>query len=168
MTDVQQVSRQGDKQFLFQVELNSLLNQKGVLSAHDVTEKIHVATPAVFGGEGKEWSPEHLFLSAISSCFMTTYLTFAKKIRFEISNFECSTTGQVDLVEGRYQFTRINIFPKIFISDEALRQKAKLALEKTQKYCLVSNSINAEMIYHSEVLISTEHKQPKNSGYAIL
>lgn len=168
MTDVQHISRKRDKQFLFQVELNWLLDQKGVLSSPDAAGQIHVATPALFGGKGKEWSPEHLFLSAISSCFMTTYLAFAKKFEFEISNFECSTIGQVDLVEGAYQFTRINIFPKIFISDEALHSKAKLALEKTQKYCLVSNSIKAEMIYHSEVLIWAEHKQSKNSGYAIL
>jgi organic hydroperoxide reductase OsmC/OhrA len=168
MADIQHISRKRDKQFLFQVELNWLLHQKGVLSAQDVTEKIHVATPALFGGEGMEWSPEHLFLSAIGSCFMTTYLTFAKKFGFEISNFECSTIGEVDLVEGRYQFTRISIFPKIFISDEALKPKAKLALEKTQKYCLVSNSINAAIIYHSEVLVSAEHKQLKNSCYAIL
>ena len=168
MTDVQHISRKGDKQFLFQVELNWLSNQKGVLSAHDVPEKIHVASPALFGGEGKEWSPEHLFLSAISSCFMTTYVAFAKKFGFEISNFECSAIGQVDLVEGSYRFTRINLFPKIFISDPAFKPKAKLASERTEKYCLVSNSINAEMIYHSEVLISAEHKQFKNNGYAIL
>ena len=168
MTDVQHISRKGDKQFLFQVELNWLLDQKGVLAARDVAEQIHVATPVVFGGKGREWSPEHLFLSAISSCFMTTYLAFAKKLDFEIANFECSTIGQVELVEGKYQFTRINIFPKIFISDEALKPKAKQALEKTQKYCLVSNSINAEIIYHSEVVISTEHRQLKKSSYAIL
>jgi peroxiredoxin-like protein len=168
MTVIQHVSRKEDKQFLFEVGLNWVLNQKGVLSANDVTEKIHVATPAVFGGEGKEWSPELLFLSAISSCFMTTYLTFAKKFGFEISNFECSAAGQVELVEGRYQFTQINIFPKIYISDEALRPKATLALEKTQKYCLVSNSINAEMIYRSEVLVSPQHKELKTGSYAIL
>ena len=81
MTDIQHISRKGDKQFLFQIELNSLVNQKGVLSTHGVAEKIHVAIPALFGGEGKEWSPEHLFLSAISSCFMTTYQAFAKKNR---------------------------------------------------------------------------------------
>ena len=167
MTDIQHISRKGDKQFLFQIELNSLVNQKGVLSTHGVAEKIHVAIPALFGGEGKEWSPEHLFLSAISSCFMTTYQAFAKKFGFEIVNFQCNTIGHVQLVEGRYQFTSINIFPKIFIAGDEVKPKAKLALGKTIKYCLVSNSIKAELIYHSEVLVSQEH-QHKNTGYAIL
>ena len=168
MTDIQHISRKGDKQFLFQVELNWLEKQKGLLSNSQLGEKIRVATPPLFGGEGNDWSPEHLFLSAVSSCFMTTYLAFAKKIRFEISNFECSTIGQIELVEGRYQFTRINIFPKIFVADETLKLKAKLALEKTQKYCLVSNSVTAAIIYHSEVLVAAKHKYIKSHGHAVL
>jgi ribosome biogenesis GTPase A len=33
-----------------------------------------------------------------------------------------------------------------------LREKANHALEKTHKYCLVTNSVNADVFYHSEVL----------------
>lgn len=85
---------------------------------------------------------------------MTTYLAFAKKIHFEIFHFECDTIGQIEIVDGKYKFTHINLYPKIFIVDETLREKATLALEKTQKYCLVTNSVNAAVIYHPEVLIA--------------
>ena len=152
MTAIQPILKKTDKQFLFQVELNWLTKQIGILSANDVRGTVQIATPASFGGEGKEWSPEHFFLGSISSCFMTTYLTFAKKLQFEISRFECNTIGEIELKEGKYQFTRINIFPNIYIADDAFTENARLALEKTKKYCLVSNSINAEMIYHCEVI----------------
>lgn len=68
-----------DKQFLFEVKLNWQEKNRGILSAVDADGTIDVATPPEFGGEGNPWSPEHLFLSAVSSCFMTTYLAFAKK-----------------------------------------------------------------------------------------
>jgi organic hydroperoxide reductase OsmC/OhrA len=147
-----------DKQFLFEVQLNWLADTRGVLSARDAAGTIHVATPPAFGGQGKPWTPEHLFLSSISSCFMTTYLAFAKKIHFEIYHFECDTIGQIEVVDGKYKFTHINLYPKIYIVDEILRDKATLALEKTHKYCLVINSLNAEVFYHSEVLIAP-HQQ---------
>lgn len=84
---------------------------------------------------------------------MTTYLAFAKKLQFEITNFECNTIGQIEIVNGKYKFTLINVYPKISVADETLKEKANTALEKTHKYCLISNSINAAIFYHSEILI---------------
>ena len=139
------------KHFAFEVNLNWLADTRGILSAKDARGTIHIATPPAFGGEGKPWTPEHLFLASISSCFMTTYLAFAKKLHFGISHFECSAIGQIELINGRYKFTTIDLYPKIFIADEELREKANQAVEKTHRYCLISNSVNADIYYHTEV-----------------
>jgi organic hydroperoxide reductase OsmC/OhrA len=141
------------KQFFFETQLNWLTGTRGILGAKDAIGIIHVATPPEFGGEGEPWTPEHLFLGAVSSCFMTTYLAFASKMHFKIAHFECSTIGQIELIDGRYKFTNINLYPKIFIENELLREQANAALEKTHQYCLITNSINALVFYHSEVLI---------------
>ena len=142
-----------EKQFFFEIQLNWLTDTRGILSAKDTYGTIHVATPPEFGGEGNPWTPEHLFLSSISSCFMTTYLAFAKKLHFDISHFRCDTIGQIEIIVGKYKFTNINLYPKVYIAKEILREKANLALEKTHKYCLITNSVNATIFYHSEILI---------------
>jgi len=116
-------------------------------------ERFQVATPKQFEGEGRCWSAEHLFLSSISSCFMSTYPGFLRKSGVEISRFECNAIGQVEIVEGRYKFTRINLYPKSYIADEMCRKKATFAIEKTYKYCLISNSINALLFCHSKIVI---------------
>ena len=141
-----------DKQFFFEVQLNWLADTRGILSAKDANGTVHVATPPKFGGEGKPWTPEHLFLSSISSCFMTTYLVFAKKLGFTISKFDCVAIGQIGIVNRKYQFTDINLYPKVYIIDETLREKANLAMIKTQKNSLVASSVNATIFYHSEIL----------------
>jgi organic hydroperoxide reductase OsmC/OhrA len=147
------MSGKTDKRFLFEVRLDWLAGNKGVLCAKDATGTIHVATPPQFGGEGKPWTPEPLFLSSISSCFMTTYLAFAKKSGFEISGLDCDCIGQVEIIEGKYKFTQIDLYPRIQIDGESLRTKATSALEKTHKYCLIANSINATIFYHSEIML---------------
>jgi hypothetical protein len=43
--------------------------------------------------------------------------------------------------------------------DEILREKATLTLEKTNKYCLIINSVNTDVIFHSEVLIAPHTKE---------
>jgi len=156
------MSAKSNKQHLFEVQLNWLTARKGILSAKDAEGTLRVATPPQFGGEGRPWTPEHFFLGAISSCFMTTYLAFAQKSGFEISNLECDITGVVEIVNGKYKFTDINLYPKIYIPDESLLGKAFDVLEKAHKYCLITNSVNATVFYHSEVLIVHAAKQDAN------
>jgi organic hydroperoxide reductase OsmC/OhrA len=164
MTDVEHLARKKEKQYFFEVHLNWLENHRGILYARDVNETLHVATPVAFGGEGKEWSPEHLFLSSVSSCFMSTYVTIAKNVGVEISHFECSAIGQIEIVDGTYKFTHINLYPRVFIAAVQLFEKANLVLEKTKKYCLVSNSVNAAITYHPEILIDKHPKKETASS----
>jgi peroxiredoxin-like protein len=148
------MSGKTDKRFLFEVKLNWLANKTGVLRSKETTGTIHVATPIQFGGEGKSWTPEHLFLGSISSCFMTTYLAFAHKLGFQISRLDCESIGQIEIIEGKYKFTQIDLYPRIQIDSEDLRDKANNALEKTNKYCLISNSVNAAVFYHSAIVVN--------------
>ena len=142
------------KQIVFDTQLSWLGDKKGKLTAPELNSSLVIATPKEFGGEGNDWSPEHLLLGALSSCFMTTYLSFMQKFRFSILQLECSADGQVELVDGRYKFTEINLYPKIVIAGEADLEKANLAMEKTHKYCLVGNSLNATIRYLGQVTIA--------------
>jgi len=144
-----------DKKFLFEAKLNWLSEDRGIVLAHSVNGPVYVSTPTQFGGSGKDWSPEHLFLGAVSSCYMSTFLAFAKKNKFSFTHLECNVIGEVELVEGRYKFTQINVYPSIYIADESMRETANELVLKTQHYCLISNSINANIIYHTQV--KTEH-----------
>jgi organic hydroperoxide reductase OsmC/OhrA len=156
--DIHHRSGKTDKQFLFETQLDWLQGDKGILTADGTGTGIYVAMPPAFGGEGGDWSPEHLLLCAISSCFMTTYLAFAKKMAFTITHFTCNVIGQIEIVEGKYKFTNINLYPQVFIADETLREKANLAVEKTHKYCLVGNSLSAAIFYHSRVILDAHPK----------
>lgn len=153
------------KQYFFEVQLNWLADTRGILTAKDSTGSIHVATPPEFGGSGKPWTAEHLFISSICSSFMSTYLLFTKKLSFEISSLRCEAIGQVEIIDGKYKFTTINLYPKIFITDELLRDKANLAAEKTHKHCLITNSINPVVFYHTEIQVTPENEVIKNDLY---
>ena len=96
---------------------------------------------------------------------MTTYLVFAKKIGFAISRFECIAIGQIGIVNRKYKFTDVNLYPKVYIANEMLREKANLAMIKTQKNNLVASSVNATIYYHSEILTETNPSAvSSNSG----
>ena len=93
-------------QHKYQVKLNWLEDRKGVIQSEVLDSKIEVVTPPEFpkGIEGK-WSPEHLFVAAVNSCFMTTFLAVAENSKLDFSAMECNAVGTLDKVEGKYQIT---------------------------------------------------------------
>jgi len=143
-----------NKPIIFSTDLHWSGERSGTVSSLSAKQTILVSTPPEFGGPHGDWSPEHLFLSAVTSCFMSTYLVFVNKMKIEHTGFECTATGQVELVDGKYKFTYIHLYPKAFIGNRSDLEKAQVALEKTKKYCLISNSIDAEIVQHPEVEIA--------------
>lgn len=150
------MSLKPNKPIIFTTELSWTSDKFGVVGSSSL-KSLSVSTAPEFGGPEGEWSPEHLFLSSITSCFMSTYLSIVNKMKIENTGFECTATGQVELIDGKYQFTYIHIYPKAFVGNDADVERAKVAMEKAKKYCLISNSVNAEIIQHPEVVIAKQH-----------
>jgi peroxiredoxin-like protein len=157
------MSLKNNKPIIFSSDIHWSGNKSGTVNSPLANQSILVSTPPEFGGPSGDWSPEHLFLSSITSCFMSTYLAFVDKMKIEHTGFECTATGQVEMVEGKYKFTYIHIYPKAIVGNDADVEKAQIAMEKTKKYCLISNSVNAEIVQHPEVVVA-KHQSAFNSA----
>lgn len=78
----------------YNVNIEWLEARKGIMESSVLNSKIEVATPPEFsGGMAGIWSPEHLFVAAAASCFMTTFLAVAEKSRLEFISFSCKASG---------------------------------------------------------------------------
>ena len=127
----------------------------GELISPELNTKIEVATPPQFP-EGVEgiWSPEHLFTAAVNSCFMTTFLSIAENSNLEFKEFSCNATGLLDQVEGKFLMTEVILNPTLVIVKEEDKEKALRVLEKSEKACLISHSINSKVTLNSTVTIA--------------
>ncbi len=141
-----------DREFLFETQLNWVAGTMGVLSARTTEGIIQTATPPAFGGEGRFWSPEHLLLGAVCGDVMTTFLAISAREALEVSRFECNATGLIRETDGRYRYTQIELWPKVFVPSEEMHTRASQVMERTRKNCLVANSLNAEIYFHGLVL----------------
>ena len=115
--------------------------------------KVQIATPPDFEGPEGIISPEDLFVAAAASCFMTTFLTFSKKMHFEFKSFSCEGHGILERVEKGFEFTKIILRGKVTVDSEELVSKAERAMELAGKYCLVSNSMKCPTEHESEVVV---------------
>lgn len=150
------MTEQAQNKNLFQASVIWLNGKKGMITSSEVNGTIHVETAAVFGGKGKPWTPEHLFLGSISSCFLSTFLNFAEKWKLSIDGLSCRVSGVVEMVNGRLSFTRIDIYPDIYVECSEMERLAHQALQMVHKHCLVVNSLKAAINYHSTVRVSND------------
>jgi peroxiredoxin-like protein len=127
----------------------------GELTSAELNTKIEVATPPQFpkGVEGI-WSPEHLFTAAVNSCFMTTFLSIAENSKLEFKEFLCNAAGLLDQVEGKFLMTEVILNSTLVITKEEDKEKALRVLEKSEKACLISNSINSKVTLNSTITVA--------------
>lgn len=141
----------------YQVDLSWSSDRKGEVSSPVLDQKIEVATPPEFPkGMPGIWSPEHLFTAAVSSCFMTTFLAIAENSGLEFTSLSCPAEGILAKKDGKFAMTEVILKPVLSIPNEADREKAEKVMQKAEKACLISNSINSEVKMQTEVLISEE------------
>ncbi len=137
----------------YNVNLSWTSEREGNLSSPELNDEIKVATPPPFtkGIEGV-WSPEHLLTASVSSCYMTTFLAIAENSKLEFETFSCEANGKLEQIEGKYLMTEIELFPKLKIKNESDSEKAMRILLKTEKACLISNSIQMKVSLNPTIL----------------
>jgi organic hydroperoxide reductase OsmC/OhrA len=111
---------------------------------------IRGGAPPEFGGTADVWSPEHLLLSSVALCFLTTFEFLAKRGKLEVPEFRASAEGTVEKTPEGLAFTRVRLDVHVGVSagDEA-RVQGVLATAK--RACLVSNSLRCPVELASEV-----------------
>ena len=138
----------------YEVSVEWQEDRKGLMASPVLNQTIEVATPPQFpkGMEGI-WSPEHLFVAAINSCLMTTFLAIAENSKLDYVSFNSKGTGKLDQVEGKFLMTEVTLEPVVTVEDEKNKEKAERVLQKSEANCLISNSVKSKIIFKPHVKV---------------
>jgi organic hydroperoxide reductase OsmC/OhrA len=66
--------------------------------------------PSQFGGRDSWWSPEHLLLSSLSLCLMTTFLALADKAQIKVHGYVCQAQGILEKTKEGIVFTGFSLY----------------------------------------------------------
>lgn len=136
----------------YQVKVSWLAERKGILESSVLERGIEVTTPPEFPkGMAGVWSPEHLFLAAINSCFMTTFLSIAENSKLEFKHFECDAVGKLEKINGKYIVSEIRLNPVLTLATQ--NEKGLRVLEMSEKACLIANSVKTEIKLYPRINI---------------
>ena len=95
------------------------------------------------------WSPEHLVLSSLGLCLLTTFEAFAARDGIEVLGWVASARGIVDRTPEGLMFTSIVLGIDMEIAGNVGR--VERTLEDAKQYCLVLNSLRVPVIVEAQI-----------------
>jgi organic hydroperoxide reductase OsmC/OhrA len=110
------------------------------------------APPRDFDGPGYAWSPEHLLLASVLTCFMFTFRAVARACKFDFLSLDLRGSGTVDRKDGTTRFTEIVLKPRLTLPKGADPERANRVLEKGKTACLVTASLAVPVRLEAEIL----------------
>lgn len=113
--------------------------------------EFRTAPPLDFDGPGDVWSPEHLLLAAVETCFLFTLRAVAKSSRIDFATCDVTTEGTVDRAGGATRFTEIVLRPRLRLAPGTDPDRARRAVEKAERACLVSASLTTPIRLEVEI-----------------
>jgi len=127
--------------------------QTGIAKSDSAPNAIHFTAPPQFGGVEGRWTPEDLVLTALASCFTTTFHAIAGCSKFEYTDLAVEAEGTVSKTDTGYGFNEIVIRPNLTIASEENRQRAISLLQKVKELCLVSRALAPPQRFEIQVEI---------------
>lgn len=134
---------------------------EGVISvSSNGLQTLPSAAPAEFDGPGDLWSPETFLVAAVADCFILTFRAVARGSHFDWNSVSCEVDGKLDRMENVTRFSEFQVTVTLHVPEGTDLHKAERLVEKSDHVCLVTNSLTAETILTTNVIVDGEPDAP--------
>lgn len=118
----------------------------------DGKPELAATADVAFRGEADKFNPEDLFLAAISSCHMLSYLALCAKYKINVLAYEDAATGMMkEDGKGGGRFVEVVLHPVVTIADAEQIERATKLHERAHETCFIANSCSVP-IHHQPVV----------------
>lgn len=122
----------------------------------DKKPNITCTPPPEFGGPEDFWSPEDLFCSSISSCFILTTKALARAKKLDWISIDVTSEAKLEKIDGGLKFTHVLISPTLTICCTQNADPYIELLYKAKDSCLVTKSMNCEFELKPKIILKAK------------
>jgi organic hydroperoxide reductase OsmC/OhrA len=109
---------------------------------------LHTPAPAL-DGDVDVRSPEHMLLSSLGLCLLTTFQAFATRDGIDIHAWNAKASGTVEPTPEGVAFTSIVLEIDMVITGNV--DRVEDTLEDAKQYCLVLNSLRIPVVIETQL-----------------
>jgi organic hydroperoxide reductase OsmC/OhrA len=140
----------------YRIRANSTVVRSGFAIAEGIEPSIAFSAPPEFKGVTGHWTPEHFFVTAVASCYVSTFSGIAFNSNFGFFSLEVEAVGTLAQDKSGWRFGEVVLRPRLTIGSEEHREKGIRLLHKAKENCLVGKSINCPVVLEPALIIQ-EH-----------
>lgn len=113
-----------------------------VLQIGDKPPLLGSADPA-FRGDAQRYSPEELFVGALSQCHMLWFLHMAARADVVVTGYRDRATGTMRVeTAGAGQFVEVTLHPKIRVRSRVSEEAIARLHQQAHDHCFIARSVN--------------------------
>lgn len=140
------------KSFAYRISLEWSGKRSGTMRSPSKPD-MRVSSPPEFKGEPGVWTPEDLFVSALESCTMATFLAYSDRSGIPLVSYRSEAEGLLEMVERQLVFTKVVVRPVIVVAEAGAVPGAREAIHKAHQRCLVANSVRCTVLVEPSFLV---------------
>ncbi|TMQ02646.1 MAG: OsmC family protein [Deltaproteobacteria bacterium] len=110
---------------------------------------LHGGPSPELDGDVDAWSPEHMLLSSLGLCMLTTFEAFAARDGIDLVEWRAQVHGTVEQTPEGPMFTSIVLELDIEIAGNV--EQFEATLEDAKRYCLVQNALRVPVVVEVEL-----------------
>jgi peroxiredoxin-like protein len=111
-----------------------------------------LSSPEAFGGQAGCYTPQELFVSSITACYMTTSLSILRRMKQTIDALTINGAGVIERdPEGGWRFSEIIVKLNIQVADTKTTTKIARVVKLAKKYCMISKAVSCPIHMELEV-----------------
>jgi len=148
----------------YRVQATSTTLRSGLVVAEGIQPAIHFSAPPEFLGEAAKWTPEHLMISSVASCFISTFWAIADLSKLKFASLDLDAEAVLSKGEKGWEFTQIVLHPRLRILGEEDRERGNRLLVKAEKNCFVARALAIPLETQPEVILAEDRPDAQKVG----
>lgn len=126
---------------------------EGSLKTQSIIRGMEIACdkPKSILGTNTAPAPLEIFVSAMGSCLMTTFLYSALKARVDISDCSVDIKATTGMVEGRERVEKGEIKLTAYVEKGIENQKIEKCFELAREHCTLTNAVNFPLEFELKI-----------------
>ena len=114
---------------------------------------LEVSAAPQYRGDPARLNPEELFVAALASCQLLTYLALAPRAGVTVLAYEDHPQGTLAIAERRMRMTEVLLRPAITVAAGTDEVKARALVETAHDGCFIANSVTCAVRVEATVTV---------------
>jgi organic hydroperoxide reductase OsmC/OhrA len=113
---------------------------------------VEVSAAPQYSGDPTRLNPEELFVAALASCQLLTYLALARGAGVTVRRYEDHAVGTLAIADRKMRMTEVRLRPRITIAAGSDQARARGLVDKAHDGCFIANSVACAVRIEPEIV----------------